>query len=94
MRFAFDEVAHILWGVKKPKVVMTVNKALTRFFQSKRIPLQLWNYCDQELQFDFVLVHVLERKILLPIFVTISYEPARQDPPEAEGRYPSLPRGN
>ena len=37
---------------------MTDNKALTRFFQSKRIPPKLWNYCDQALQFDFVLAHV------------------------------------
>ena len=41
MHFAFDEFAHILWGVKKPTIVMTDNKALTRFFQSKRIPPKL-----------------------------------------------------
>ena len=58
MHFAFDEFAHILWGVKKPTIVMTNNKALTRFFQSKRIPPKLWNHCDQALQFDFVLAHV------------------------------------
>ena len=58
MHFAFDEFAHILWGVKKPTIVMTDNKALTRFFQSKRIPPKLWNYCDQTLQFEFVLAHV------------------------------------
>ena len=58
MHFAFDEFAHILWGVKKPTIVMTDNKALTRFFQFKRIPPKLWNYCDQALQFDFVLAHV------------------------------------
>ena len=58
MHFAFDEFAHILWGVNKPTIVMTDNKALTRFFQSKRIPPKLWNYCDQAHQFDFVLAHV------------------------------------
>ena len=36
--FAFDEFAHILWGVKKPTIVMTDKKALTWFFQSKQIP--------------------------------------------------------
>ena len=56
MHFAFDEFAHILWGVKKPTIVMTDNKALTRFFQSKRIPPKLWKYCDQTLQFEFVFV--------------------------------------
>ena len=29
MHFAFDEFAYILWGVKKPTIVMTDNKALT-----------------------------------------------------------------
>ena len=37
---------------------MTDNKALTRFFQSKRIPPKLWNHCDQAPQFDFVPAHV------------------------------------
>ena len=58
MHFAFDEFAHILWGLKKPTIVMTDNKALTRFFHSKRIRPKLWNHCDQALQFDFVLAHV------------------------------------
>ena len=58
MHFAFDEMALILWGMKKPTIVMTDNKALTRFFQSKKIPPMLWKYSDQALQFDFVLAHV------------------------------------
>ena len=58
IHFAFDGFAHILWGVKKLITVMTDNKALARFFQSKCIPPKLWNYCDQALQFDFVLAHV------------------------------------
>ena len=57
MHFAFDECAHFLWGVKKLTIVMTNMKPLTRFFQSKTIPPKLWNYCDQALQFDFVLAH-------------------------------------
>ena len=58
MHFAFDEFAHVLFGVKKPTIVMTDNKALIRFLQSNRIPPKLWNYCDQTLQFDVVLAHV------------------------------------
>ena len=58
MHFAFDEFAHILRGVKKLTIVMTDHRALTRFFQSKRIPPKLWNYCDQALHFDIVLAHV------------------------------------
>ena len=37
---------------------MTDNKALTRFFQAKQIPRSLWNFCDQTLQFFFLLAHV------------------------------------
>ena len=53
MHFAFDEFGHILWGAKKPIIVMTDDKALTRFFQAKHIPPSLWNFCDQTLQFNF-----------------------------------------
>ena len=58
MLFAFDEFGHILWGSKKPVFVMPDNEALTRFFQAKRIPPSLWNFCDQKLEFNFTLAHV------------------------------------
>ena len=58
MHFAFDEFGHILWGAKKPIIVMTDNEALTRFFRAKHIPPSLWNFCDQTLQFNFILAHV------------------------------------
>ena len=58
MRFAFDEFAHIIWGVKNPTIVMTDNKALTRFFQTNRIPPKLSNCYDQALQFDVVVAHL------------------------------------
>ena len=58
MHFAFDEFGHILWGSKKPIIVMTDNKALTRFFQAKHFPPSFWNFCDQTLQFNFLLAHV------------------------------------
>ena len=38
MHFAFDEFGHILWGAKKPIIVMTDNKALTRFFSGEAYP--------------------------------------------------------
>ena len=34
---------------------MTDNKALTRFFQAKHTSPSLWNFCDQTLQFNFIL---------------------------------------
>ena len=58
MHFAFDEFGHILWDAKEPIIVMTDNEALTRFFQAKHIPPSLWNFCDQTLQFNFILAHV------------------------------------
>ena len=49
----FLEFAHILWEATKPTVVLTDNKSVTRFFQTKAIPSSLWNACDYVLQFNF-----------------------------------------
>ena len=55
MLFAFDEFGHILWVAKKPIIVMTDNKALTRFFSGKTHPAPLlWSFGDQTLQFYFL----------------------------------------
>ena len=35
---AFLEFAHILWEAAKPTIVLTDNKSVTRFFQTKAIP--------------------------------------------------------
>ena len=35
---AFLEFAHILWEATKPTIVLTDNKSVTRFFQTKAIP--------------------------------------------------------
>ena len=43
---AFLEFAHILWEATKPTIVLTDNKSVTRFFQTKAIPPALWNACD------------------------------------------------
>ena len=50
---AFLEFAHILWEATKPTIVLTDNKSVTRFFQTKAIPPALWNACDYVLQFNF-----------------------------------------
>ena len=50
---AFIEFAHILWETSKSTVVLTDNKSVTRFFQTKAIPPSLWNACDYVLQFNF-----------------------------------------
>ena len=49
MHFAFDEFGHIFWSAKKPIIVMTDKKALTRFFQAKDIPPSIWSFCDHNL---------------------------------------------
>ena len=56
--FAFMEYSHILWGSTKPVTVLTDNKSVTRFFQTKTIPPALWNACDFVLQFNFTIAHV------------------------------------
>ena len=55
---AFLEFAHILWETSKPTIVLTDNKSVTRFFQTKAIPPSLWNACDYVLQFNLKIAHI------------------------------------
>ena len=55
---AFLEFAYILWETSKPTIVLTDNKSVTRFFQTKAIPPSLWNACDYVLQFNFKIAHI------------------------------------
>ena len=55
---AFLEFAHILWEATKPTIVLTDNKSVTRFFQTKAIPPALWNACDYVLQFNSKIAHI------------------------------------
>ena len=52
------ELAHILWETSKPTIVLTDNKLVTRFFQTKAIPPSLWNECDSVLQFNSKKAHI------------------------------------
>ena len=54
---AFLEFAHILWEATKPTIVLTDNKSVNRFFQTKAIPPALWNACAYVLQFNFTIAH-------------------------------------
>ena len=56
--FAFKEFGHIFWSALKPVVILTDNKAVTRFFQTKTIPPTLWNACDYVIQFNFVIAQI------------------------------------
>ena len=55
---AFFEFAHILWEATKPKIVLTDNKSVTRFFQTKAIQPALWIAFDYVLQFNFKIAHI------------------------------------
>ena len=55
---AFLEFANNLWGATKPTIVLTDNKTVTRFFQTKAIPTAPWNACDYVLQFTLKLAHL------------------------------------
>ena len=56
---AFLEFAHILWETSNLTFVLTDNKSVTRFFQTKAIPPSLWNACDYMLQFNFKIAHIV-----------------------------------
>ena len=58
VHFALDTFAHIIWGTRKPLLVLTDNQALIRFFQKKIIPPPLWNAVDHVLSFNFILGHI------------------------------------
>ena len=55
---AFLDFAHILWEATKPTVVLTDNKSVTLFLQTKAIPPALWNACDFVLQFNVKIAHI------------------------------------
>ena len=56
--FAFKEFGHIFWGTPKPVIILTDNKSVTRFFQTKISPPTLWNACDYVIQFNFTIAHI------------------------------------
>ena len=56
--FAFKEFGHIFWGTPKPVIILTDNKSVTRFFQTKIIPPTLWNACDYVIPFNFTIAHI------------------------------------
>ena len=56
--FAFKEFGHIFWGTPTPVIILTDNKSVTRFFQTKIIPPTLWNACEYVNQFSFTIAHI------------------------------------
>ena len=60
--YAFKEFGHIFWGTPQPVIILTDNKSVTRFFQTKIIPPPLWNACDFVIQFNFITAHIPGKK--------------------------------
>ena len=56
--FALDQFAHFLWCSNQPVIVLTNNRSLTQFFQSKTIPPTPWNFLDSVLSFNLVIAHI------------------------------------
>ena len=55
---AYIEFANISREASRPTIVLTDNKSVTCFFQTKAIPLSLWNECDYVLHFIFKIAHI------------------------------------
>ena len=53
-----DHFAHFLWGASKPILVLTDNRSLTQFFQSKSIHPSLRNCLDHVLSFNILIAHI------------------------------------
>ena len=54
---AFPEFTPIPWEALEPTIVLTDNKSVTGFLQTKAIPPALRNACDYVLQFNFKTAH-------------------------------------
>ena len=46
-----------LWETTKTIIMLTYNKSVTQFYQTKSIPPSLWNACDYVFQFYFKIEH-------------------------------------
>ena len=56
--YALDYFSHYIWGSSKQVIILTDNKCLTQFFQSKVIPPSLWNCLDRILAFNILIAHI------------------------------------
>ena len=56
--FALEYFSHFIWGAEKPVIILTDNKSLTSFFQSKSLHPALWNFMDRVIAYNIVLAHI------------------------------------
>ena len=55
--FALDHFAHFIWGATNPVLVLTENRSLTQFLQSKSIHSSLWKCLDRVLSLNILFAH-------------------------------------
>ena len=55
---AFLKIAHILWETLRSTIVLTDNKSVTTFFQTKAMPPAMRRACDYLLQSKFKIAHI------------------------------------
>ena len=55
----FLDFSHFLWEATKPTIVLTNNKPVTQFFQTRAFPPALWNACGYEIQFNFKIAYIV-----------------------------------
>ena len=80
---AFLEFASILWEASKPTIVLTDNKSVTRFFQTKAIPPSSWNACDYVPQFILKIAYIGGSVNTVADFLsTTKIESQGEDPPQ------------
>ena len=59
VNFAFEAFEHYFWGVtSNPIIVLTDNKSVSRFFQAKKLPTNIWNAVDYVFSLRFLLGHI------------------------------------
>ena len=84
---ARKELGHIFWGATKPTIILTDNKSVTRFLQTKMMPPPLWNACNFVLQFNFVIAHVPDKMNTAADFLSgLEADPKEKKHPKNTGR--------
>ena len=76
--FALEYFSHFIWGAEKPVIVLTDNKSLTSFFQSKSLHSALWNFMYRLIAYNIVLALIPGRANAAADFLsTIQIDPSQ-----------------
>ena len=69
--FALEYFSDFVWGAEKPVIILTDNKILTSFFQSKSLHPALWNFMGRVTAYNIVLGHIPGRASAAAVFLSI-----------------------